>query len=103
MMLATPMAPTSRATAPRPGNRPLNRLELAGESVRAALEALAAAAPGWLATVIDSSWQRVYGQRIDNLRLPEAQAARDELGCWYEDGDFAAVYPVRGARRSWRW
>src|SRR4051794_22717255 len=28
--------------------RDLNRLELAGESVRAALEALAAAAPGWL-------------------------------------------------------
>ena len=39
--------------------RDLNRLELAGESVRAALEALAAAAPGWLAGVIDSSWQRV--------------------------------------------
>ena len=35
--------------------RGLNRLELAGESVRAALEALAAAAPGWLAGVIDGS------------------------------------------------
>lgn len=45
--------------------RDLNRLELAGETVRAALEALAAAAPGWLAGVIDASWQRVYGQRID--------------------------------------
>jgi len=31
---------------------------LAGESVRAALEALAAAAPGWLAGVIDASWQQ---------------------------------------------
>jgi len=31
--------------------RDLNRLELAGETVRAALEALAAAAPGWLAAV----------------------------------------------------
>ena len=32
---------------------------------------------------------------------------RDELGSWYEDADFAAVYPVRAgrgsARRSWRW
>ena len=45
--------------------RDLNRLELAGETVRAALEALAAAAPGWLAGVIDASWQEVYGQRID--------------------------------------
>ena len=35
--------------------RDLNRLELAGESVRACLEALAAAAPDWLATVIDIS------------------------------------------------
>ena len=34
----------------------LSRLELAGETVRAALEALAAAAPGWLAGVIDASW-----------------------------------------------
>ena len=40
--------------------RDLNRLELAGESVRAALEALAAAAPGWLAGVIDASWQQVW-------------------------------------------
>ena len=41
--------------------RELNRLELAGEAVRAALEALAAAAPGWLASVTDPSWQLVYG------------------------------------------
>jgi transposase len=69
--------------------RDLNRLELAGETVRAALEALAAAAPGWLATVIDASWQRVCGQRIDSLRLPEAQAARDELAVQYgRDGCF---------------
>ncbi|MET9915373.1 hypothetical protein ABZZ74_53845 [Streptomyces sp. NPDC006476] len=33
--------------------RDLNRTELAGESVRAALEALAVAAPCWLAGVID--------------------------------------------------
>ena len=41
--------------------RGLSRLELVGESVRAALQALAAAAPGWLAGVIDGSWQQVYG------------------------------------------
>ncbi len=63
--------------------RDLNRLELAGETVRAALEALAAAAPGWLAGVIDASWQRVYGQRIDDWRLPESQAARGELAVQY--------------------
>jgi len=63
--------------------RDLNRLELAGEAVRAALEALAAAAPGWLAGVIDASWQQVYGQRIDDFRLPEGKAARAELARQY--------------------
>ncbi|MGH3301918.1 MAG: transposase, partial [Streptosporangiaceae bacterium] len=67
--------------------RGLNRLELAGETVRAALEALAAAAPDWLAGVIDASWQQVYGQRIDNLRLPEAEARRKALAVQYgKDG-----------------
>ena len=63
--------------------RDLNRLELAGETVRAALEALAAAAPGWLGAVIDASWQEVYGQRIDSMRLPEGQAAREQLAVQY--------------------
>jgi len=63
--------------------RSLNRLELAGETVRAALEALAAAAPGWLAGVIDASWQQVYGQRIDNLRLPESETRRNALAVQY--------------------
>src|ERR1700748_2967026 len=60
--------------------RDLNRLELAGESVRAALEALAAAAPGWLAQVIDASWQRVYGQRIEEMRLADSGAERAGVG-----------------------
>ena len=63
--------------------RGLNRLELAGESVRAALEALAAAVPGWLAGVIDVSWQQVYGQRIEEMRLPESAARRAELAVQY--------------------
>jgi len=67
--------------------RDLNRLELAGETLRAALEALAAAAPGWLAGVIDVSWQEVYGARIDDLHLPEGQARRRELMVRYgKDG-----------------
>src|SRR4029077_2874878 len=63
--------------------RELNRLELAGERGRAALEALAAAAPGWLAGVIDASWQRVYGQRIADIRLPDAKSSRAELAVQY--------------------
>jgi len=59
--------------------RDLNRLELAGEAVRAALEALAAAVPGWLAGIIDASWQDAYGQRVCDLRLPEGKEARARL------------------------
>lgn len=81
--------------------RDLNRLELAGESVRAALEAMAAAAPGWLAGVIDASWQKVYGQRIDNLRLPGSQAARAELAVQYgRDGYWLLEQVHARARRA---
>ena len=76
--------------------RELNRLELAGESVRAALEALAAAAPGWLATVIDASWQEAYGQRIDEIRLPASQAKRDALAVRYGRDGYRLLEAVRG-------
>ena len=75
--------------------RELNRLELAGETVRAALEALAAAAPHWLATVIDASWQRVYGQRIDSLRLPASQAGRADLAVRYGRDGYHLLEAVR--------
>ena len=76
--------------------RDLNRLELAGESVRAALEALAAAAPGWLAEVIDASWQEVYGQRIDGFRLPDSKARRADLAVRYGRDGYHLLREVRG-------
>jgi hypothetical protein len=33
--------------------------------------------------VIDGSWQQVYGQRIDNLRLPASETARSKLAGQY--------------------
>ncbi|MFD5514116.1 transposase [Streptomyces sp. NPDC127051] len=60
--------------------RDLNRLELAGESVRAALEALAVAAPVWLAGQIDvTEFAERYGPRIDGWRMPSSQTKRDRL------------------------
>jgi transposase len=76
--------------------RDLNRLELAGETIRAALEALAAAAPDWLAPLIDPSWQRVYGQRADNWRLPESQTARQELAVQYGRDGYWLLEQVHG-------
>ena len=64
--------------------RDVNRLELAGESVRAALEALAVAAPDWLSTVIDiAGWGRRYGARVDTWRLPTSKTRRAELVAAY--------------------
>jgi transposase len=64
--------------------RDLNRLELAGESVRACLEALSVAAPGWLAQVIDvGEWALRYGPRVDSWRLPGSAAKRDRLAQVY--------------------
>lgn len=63
--------------------RSLNRLELAGETVRATLEALAAAAPDWLAGVIGPSWTQRYGARIEGLRLPASKTKQAELAVGY--------------------
>ncbi|MEU5431688.1 IS1182 family transposase [Streptomyces olivoreticuli] len=60
--------------------RDLNRLELAGESVRAALEALAVAAPAWLAGQIDvAEFAHRYGPRVNGWTMPSSQAKRDRL------------------------
>jgi hypothetical protein len=84
--------------------RSLNRLELAGETLRAALEALAAAAPDWLSGVIDASWQQVYGARIDDLHLPEGQARRRELMVRYgTDGYFLLEQVNAPGAPAWLW
>lgn len=56
--------------------RVLNRLELVGETVRAALNALAIAAPGWLSSWLPSAWADRYGRRVENYRLPQTEAER---------------------------
>ena len=61
--------------------RDLNRLELAGESVRAALEALAAAAPGWLAGVIDASCSRCTGSGSTRCGCPRARPPASSWRC----------------------
>jgi transposase len=57
--------------------RVLNRLELVGETLRAALNALATEAPVWLQSVAPQEWYGRYGRRIEDDRLPEKQAERD--------------------------
>ena len=58
----------------------LNRLELAGESVRAALEALTAAHPDWVAQrICVPDFARRYGTPMTSWRPPASKAKQDEL------------------------
>jgi transposase len=56
--------------------RELNRLELVGETLRAALNELATVAPEWLSRVFPPEWYTRYGRRIEDSRLPQTEAAR---------------------------
>lgn len=59
--------------------RRLNRLELLGETFRAALNSLSAAHPDWLADQMEPDWFERYGRRIENYRLPKSESKREAL------------------------
>jgi len=65
--------------------RSLDRLELAGETIRAAPEALAAAAP------------QVDGQRIGQIRLPGSETRRKALAVQYGKDGYHLLEAVRAA------
>ena len=59
--------------------RPLNRLEMVGETMCAALNELAVAAPAWLLEHSRPEWLERYGVRVDVYRLPKTEAGREAL------------------------
>jgi hypothetical protein len=77
--------------------RELNRLELVTETLRAALEALAAAAPTWLQGFMPDEWYDRYGQRARDWRLPKAEAARAALAVTVGTDGFALLEAVYAA------
>ena len=73
----------------------LNRLELAGESVRAAVEALAAAHPDWLAQrICVPDWARRYGTPMTSWHPPASKARQDELAIAYARDGYALAEAV---------
>jgi transposase len=60
------------------GVRMLNRLEFAGETVRSALEAVAATEPDWLAARLSEQHIERYARPVDNWRLPKKTADRNK-------------------------
>jgi transposase len=65
--------------------RALNRLGCAIETLRAALNALAAAAPEWLRAHTDPAWPERYAKPADEVHIPRGEAARrayaEQIGC----------------------
>jgi transposase len=57
--------------------RDLNRIELVAETLRAALNAVAAVAREWLREATPARWHERYDRRIEDTRLPATDAKRD--------------------------
>lgn len=67
--------------------RKLNRLELVGETLRHALDALATVAPEWLRPQVAPEWAARYARPFDEFRLPRAVGPREQLAVTIgEDG-----------------
>ena len=73
----------------------LNRLELAGESVRAAAEALTAAHPDWTGQVLHvGEWARRYGTPLTGWQPPVSKKKQDELAVAYAKDGYALLEAV---------
>jgi transposase len=73
----------------------LNQLDLAGESVRAAVEALAAAHPGWVAGALHvSEWTRKYGAPVPGWHFPASKKKQDEIAVAYARDGYALLRAV---------
>ena len=57
--------------------RTLNRLDLVGETLRAALDAIAVAAPDWPRAVASPEWHDRHDRRVEDMRLPETPPRRE--------------------------
>jgi transposase len=59
--------------------RTLNRIELIGETLRAALNTLAGLVPTWLQSQVPAAWFERYSERVQATRLPKAETERLRL------------------------
>jgi transposase len=71
--------------------RVLNRLELIGETLRAALNELAREAPDWLRAVSQPDWFERYGKRIEEYRFPKGKEAREKLAFQIAEDGFVLL------------
>src|ERR671933_2077960 len=78
--------------------RKLNRLELVAETLRAALNAAAAAAPDWLRELAPPAWYERYGRRIEDTRLPKSEANREAYARQVGEDGFDLLDALSGSQ-----
>ena len=49
--------------------RRLNRIETVGETLRVALEAIAAISPAFIVALLEQGWDERYGRKVETCRL----------------------------------
>src|SRR5262249_17779195 len=59
--------------------RSLNRLEIVGETLYAALNALAQVAPTWLRAQVTPEWFLRYGKAFSDYQQPQGKGEREQL------------------------
>ena len=59
--------------------RSLNRLEIVGETLHAALNALAQVAPAWLRDHVTAEWFLRYGKAFSDYQQPQGKGERQAL------------------------
>src|SRR3954452_9048334 len=69
----------------------LNRLELLGETLRAALNELATVAPDWLRGAAPRAWYQRYARRGEDGALPRAAAEREAYARTVGEDGFALL------------
>jgi transposase len=74
----------------------LHLLELVTETLRAALDDVAAVAPDWLHGVARPVWFERYGRRVEDYRLPKRQEEREALALEVGADGFALLDALDG-------
>jgi transposase len=77
--------------------RDLNRLELLAETLRAALNAIAVAAPDWLRPLAPPEWHKRYDRRIEDMHLPDTGPKRDAYAVQVGADGFRLLDALDGA------
>jgi transposase len=77
--------------------RVMNRTELVGETLRAALNEIAEVDPDWLRASVPAVWFERYSHRVEEYRLPKSKAARDTYLLTVGEDGFALLDAVNQA------